>query len=191
MPGKRNPSTKIDGDALNKLERQATVLEIAIGEAERGMDVFCPHGEALSALRAQIRRTLDTLHNRNPDAPMAHVKPAWAGELVRQQAVVTDYQVRKSTMNEPRDTDNRRETGARKLSTGTDTSAQRISQEAAENRPPNDSFGLSDPDDAGLNPIEKSVGAGPALAAHSKDAASRGASGQNRAAAAKRPIAED
>ncbi len=77
--------------------------------------------------------------------------------------------------------DNARETGARTL-TGSRETGQETDQRAAENDPPRDGQGLSEPKDGsvdhgdGVNPpaehhdIIKETGAGPAISRHSKDA---------------------
>lgn len=76
---------------------------------------------------------------------------------------------------------NERETGARKLPADGET-GQETDQQAAENAPPRDGQGLSEPEDGavdhgdGVNPparqhdIIKETGAGPAVGRHSKDA---------------------
>lgn len=86
------------------------------------------------------------------------------------------------------DNENNRETGARKPEEVTDEKRSEFSQDAATNKKPAHGQGLSRPADEvndkthqseGVNPragekgnvpIEKTTGAGPGIAAHSKDA---------------------
>ena len=55
---------------LQKLERQASLLETAITDATRSLTIFCPHGEALTHLRTNLRIAVNLLNDR----PVDHVR---------------------------------------------------------------------------------------------------------------------
>ena len=71
MP-RRKRYDKIQSYDLQKVERQAALLRIAIEEAERSMIVFCPHTEALFGLREAMRRTINIVNDRDPDYRPPH-----------------------------------------------------------------------------------------------------------------------
>ena len=70
MPRRRRRDT-ITPYHLEKIERQANLLELAIREAQLDLAPFQPHYDALNALNDHIRRALNVLKGRPPD----HVEP--------------------------------------------------------------------------------------------------------------------
>jgi len=87
MP-RRKRHEKISEYHLQRIERQVSLLEIAISEASLGMTLFCPHGEALAQLSKDLRTAVNLLNNRPADylrhnGSMSPEQVAWHDEFER------------------------------------------------------------------------------------------------------------